>query len=133
VQLGCVRKVFIMITLREYAKNKGISYEAVRKQVVRYRLELEGHITKVKKTQYLDEEAVLFLDSKRQENPIIIQQTDISEEIERLKNENKALLLKVATLQDELLKEKDQVKNLQLEKIELLETKKTKKWWNVFK
>jgi len=128
-----VRKVFIMITLREYAKNKGISYEAVRKQVVRYRLELEGHITKVKKTQYLDEEAVLFLDSKRQENPIIIQQTDISEEIERLKNENKALLLKVATLQDELLKEKDQVKNLQLEKIELLETKKTKKWWNVFK
>lgn len=122
-----------MITLREYAKNKGISYEAVRKQVVRYRLELEGHITKVKKTQYLDEEAVLFLDSKRQENPIIIQQTDISEEIERLKNENKALLLKVATLQDELLKEKDQVKNLQLEKIELLETKKTKKWWNVFK
>lgn len=124
-----------MITLREYAKNKGISYEAVRKQVVRYRLELEGHISKIKKTQYLDEEAVLFLDSKRQENPIIIQQTDISEEMERLKNENKALLLKVASLQDELLKEKDQVKILQLEKIELLEEKhqERRKWWNIFK
>ena len=46
--------------------------------------------------------------------------------------ENKALLLKVAELQEALLKEKDQVKLLQNEKIELLEAKNQKaekKWW----
>ena len=54
-----------MVSLKEYAKNKGVSYEAVRKQVNRYKDELKGHISKVNRTQYLDEEAVAFLDSKR--------------------------------------------------------------------
>ena len=39
-----------MISLKDYAKNKGVSYEAVRKQVSRYREELEGHIQKVNRT-----------------------------------------------------------------------------------
>ena len=125
-----------MITLKEYAKNNNVSYEAIRKQVVRYKKELEGHITKIRKTQYLDDEAVKFLDSKRQENPIIIQQADQSEEIAQLKREKEALLIKIATLQEELLKEKDQVKVLQNEKIELLEAKNQEaqsKWWQFWK
>ena len=112
-----------MITLREYAKRNNVSYEAVRKQVVRYKLELDGHISKIKKTQYLDDDAVKFLDSKRQENPIIIQEADRSERIEQLEAENKILLLKVAELQEALIQEKDQVKLLQTEKIALLEAK----------
>lgn len=121
-----------MVSLKEYAKNKGVSYEAVRKQVNRYKDELKGHISKVNRTQYLDEEAVAFLDSKRAESPIIIMESGKDEEIQRLEMENKALLLKVAELQEALLKEKDQVKLLQNEKIELLEAKnqkKEKKWW----
>ena len=121
-----------MVSLKEYAKNKGVSYEAVRKQVNRYKDELKGHITKVNRTQYLDEEAVAFLDSKRAESPIIIMESGKDEEIQRLEMENKALLLKVAELQEALLKEKDQVKLLQNEKIELLEAKNqkvVKKWW----
>lgn len=121
-----------MVSLKEYAKNKGVSYEAVRKQVNRYKDELKGHISKVNRTQYLDEEAVAFLDSKRAENPIIIMESGKDEEIQRLEMENKALLLKVAELQEALLKEKDQVKLLQNEKIELLEAKNQKaekKWW----
>lgn len=134
VQLGCFRKVGYMITLREYAKNKGISYEAIRKQVVRYEEELKGHIEIVKRTKYLDDEAVKFLDSKRQDNPIIIQQLDKDETIERLEQENKNLLIKIAELQEALIQEKDQVKQLQIEKIELLEvkTQEKKKWWHVF-
>lgn len=84
------------------------------------------------RTQYLDEEAVAFLDSKRAESPIIIMESGKDEEIQRLEMENKALLLKVAELQEALLKEKDQVKLLQNEKIELLEAKNQKaekKWW----
>lgn len=121
-----------MVSLKEYAKNKGVSYEAVRKQVNRYTDELKGHISKVNRTQYLDEEAVAFLDSKRAESPIIIMESGKDEEIQRLEMENKALLLKVAELQEALLKEKDQVKLLQNEKIELLEAKNQKaekKWW----
>lgn len=121
-----------MVSLKEYAKNKGVSYEAVRKQVNRYKDELKGHITKVNRTQYLDEEAVAFLDSKRAESPIVIMESGKDEEIQRLEMENKALLLKVAELQEALLKEKDQVKLLQNEKIELLEAKNQKaekKWW----
>lgn len=121
-----------MVSLKEYAKNKGVSYEAVRKQVNRYKDELKGHISKVNRTQYLDQEAVAFLDNKRAESPIIIMESGKDEEIQRLEMENKALLLKVAELQEALLKEKDQVKLLQNEKIELLEAKNQKaekKWW----
>ena len=56
-----------MISIKDYAKNKGVSYEAVRKQVNRYKDELDGHIHKQNRTQYLDDEAVTFLDSKRAE------------------------------------------------------------------
>ena len=75
-----------------------------------------------------------FLDSKRQDNPIIIQQLDKDETIERLEQENKNLLIKIAELQEALIQEKDQVKQLQIEKIELLEvkTQEKKKWWHVF-
>ena len=121
-----------MITIKDYAKNNGITYEAVRKQVNRYKSDLEGHISKVGRTQYLDDEAVVFLDSKRAENPVVIIQTNKDEEIQRLHEENKILLLKVAELQDALLKEKDQVKLLQEDKIKLLEqNNKTskKRWW----
>lgn len=119
-----------MISIKDYAKSKNVSYEAVRKQVNRYKKELEGHISKVNRTQYLDDEAVALLDEKRQENPIIIIEADKDERIEQLEAENKTLLLKIATLQEELLKEKDQVKVLQNEKIELLEQKKPKGFWN---
>ena len=122
-----------MVTIKEYAKNKGVSYEAVRKQLNRYSGELKGHITKVGRTQYLDDDAVQFLDSKRAENPIIVMESSKDEELQRLEAENKTLLLKIAELQDELLREKDQVKQLQIEKIELLEAKTEKKRWGFWK
>ena len=126
-----------MISIKDYAKNKGVSYEAVRKQVNRYKGELDGHIHKQNRTQYLDDEAVTFLDSKRAESPVILLQMDKDEEIQRLNDENKALLIKVAELQDALIKEKDNVKLLQEEKIALLEAKnetvmeedEKKPWW----
>ena len=124
VQLGCFGKVGYMITLKEYAERSHVSYEAVRKQVTRYKLELDGHISKVKRTQYLDEEAVKFLDSKRQDNPVVIVETEKNERIEQLEAENKALLLKVAELQERVIQEKEKVELLQKEKIELLEDKK---------
>lgn len=125
-----------LLTIKEYARKKNVSYEAVRKQIQKYKDgELKDHIIRKNKTQYLDEFAVDFLDNRRRESPIMVVQVDKDEEIQRLRDENKALLLKVAELQDALLKEKDTVKELQTEKIVLLEAKqeqeaaKRKSWW----
>lgn len=116
-----------MITIKQYAKDKNVTYEAVRQQVVRYKKELDGHVFKEKRTQYLDDYAIEFLDNKRAENPVVILESGKDEEIERLSKENKLLLLKITELQDMLLREKDNVKMLQQEKIELLEEKNKKK------
>lgn len=105
-----------VITLRDYAKQNNISYEAVRKQVVRYQDELAGHLIKDGRQQFLDEEAVAFLDAKRQKNPVAIIQMDKNEQIEQLENENKQLLLKLATVQDALLAEKEKTQQLLDEK-----------------
>ena len=123
-----------MISIRDYADSKGVSYEAVRKQTKRYSEELAEHLHKQGRTQYLDDYAVSFLDSKRAESPIILIQADKDEEIRRLTDENKALLLKVAELQDALINEKDKVFSLQEEKIALLNAKQEpedvkKPWW----
>lgn len=85
-----------VISMREYAKRKNISYEAVRKQVARYREELGDHITMDGRQQFLDDEAVEFLDAKRQKNPVVIIQQGKDEQIEQLTKERDLLLAKVA-------------------------------------
>lgn len=127
-----------MISMKDYAEQKGISYEAVRRSVNRYKEELEGHIVVQNRTKFLDDEAVAFLDSKRQQSPIVIINQDKNEELERLRNEKEALLIKIAELQDALLQEKDKVAVLQKKNIALLEakvdnsteiTEGRKPWW----
>lgn len=87
-----------MISIKDYAKQKNVSYEAVRKQLVRYKDELQSHITTKNRMRFLDDYAVNFLDQKRASSPIIIVQMDKDEEIERLKNENADLNRKIALL-----------------------------------
>lgn len=126
-----------MISIKDYAKEKGVSYEAIRQSVDRYKDELEGHIVKQGKTRYLDETAVEILNSKRAVNPVVIVNEDKDERIAALEEENKALLQRVAALQDQLLKEKERVTLLQQEKIELLQPPEApeapKRWWQFWK
>lgn len=112
-----------VISLKDYAKQHNISYEAVRKQVSRFKDDLSGHIIQDGRQQLLDEEAVAFLDARREKNPIAIIQQDKDDTISTLEAENKNLLQKVALLQDELLNEKNQRIELagKIAKIELLE------------
>ena len=110
-----------MISIKDYAAQNNVSYEAVRQQVNRYAAGLDGHIIKVSRTKYLDDDAVAFLDEKRKVNPVVVIERSKDEELEQLKNENKMLLLKLVEAQDEgklLLKE-----NMSL-KVELLEKPK---------
>lgn len=91
-----------MITLRDYANNKKISYEAVRKQVNRYREELGEHVIQDGRQQLLDNFAVAFLDEKRMKNPIIMEQADKNDTIEKLERDNKNLLIKIAEQADKI-------------------------------
>lgn len=119
-----------MITIKDYAKQKGVSYEAIRKQIKRYDKELEGHLVKQNRFLMLDDEAVRFLDGKRSENPVIVYEQNKDEELEQLRHENKVLLIQMNTVQDQLGKvqqkliaEMNNTKLLTNEKVQYLEYK----------
>lgn len=119
-----------MITIKDYAKQKGVSYEAIRKQIKRYDAELEGHLIKQNRFFMLDDEAVQFLDGKRSENPVIVYEQNKDEELEQLRQENKMLLIQMNTVQDQLGKvqqkliaEMSTTKLLTQEKVQYLEYK----------
>lgn len=112
-----------VISLKDYAKQNNISYEAVRKQVVRYADELGAHIIRDGRQQFLDEEAVAFLDAKRQKNPVAIIQMDKDERIESLQRQLDVAKNLIIELQEERNKLKDEKYALEQEtaKIALLE------------
>lgn len=91
-----------VISLKDYAAQKNVSYEAVRQQVVRYKDELAGHVIRDGRQQLLDEDAVAFLDAKRMKNPVAIIQMDKDERIEALEAQVKALLAKTADQADRI-------------------------------
>lgn len=97
-----------VISLKDYAKKNNISYEAVRQQVVRYKEELDEHIIRDGRQQFLDEEAVAFLDAKRQKNPVAIIQMDKDEQIESLQRELDKAKNLIIDLQEERNKLKDE-------------------------
>ena len=85
-----------MISIADYAKTRNISYEAARKQVVRYETDLVGHVTKQGRKQYLDDEAVRILDQHREPRPIIIE--DRNSELEQALEENAQLKKQLAEM-----------------------------------
>lgn len=107
-----------MVSIKDYAASHGVSYEAVRRQITRYSgREIEGfrlseHITKVNRKQYLDDAAVDFLDARRAQNPVVVQQEQRDETIERLRTEVDRLQKRLIAAQDEyrvLLQDKHEI------------------------
>lgn len=103
----------VVPTLKEYAERSHVTYEAVRQLVKTHAEALEGHISKQGRARVLDEEACAYLDSVRQQNPVVVMAASRDEELERLTAENKALMVQVMQLQDALLQERDKVAALQ--------------------
>ena len=90
------------MTLKDYAASKKISYEAVRKQVNRYRAELGDHVFSDGRQQFLDAAAIEFLDERRMRNPIVQEQNDKNERMEELELNYQNLLIKVAEQADKI-------------------------------
>lgn len=98
-----------MITIKEYARQRGKTVQAVYQQVKRKSNseKLKGHIyiqtINDKETTMLDDEAVAILEKASSSTPVIIEQTDTKEQLEQLQQENKALLIKVAEQAEEYM------------------------------
>lgn len=110
-----------LVTIKQFADSQGISYEAVRRQVVRYSEELSGHVIRQNRIQYLDEKAVEFLKERRRESPIILQTIDQGEEIGRLQAQVESLKAQLVTAQNKLLEAQERVISLQDEAQKALE------------
>nr|CDL65760.1 unnamed protein product [uncultured bacterium] len=102
-----------MISIKDYAAQKNVSYEAIRKQIKRYENQLNGHLERIGRTLYLDDDAIAFLDEKRKKNPVVVVKEDTERVVQGLYNENKQLLIKITALQEDLIEEKSKVQELQ--------------------
>ena len=98
-----------VMTIRQYAQQKGVSYEAIRKQIKRYQDDLRDHIIIKNRTMYLDEQGVEFLDKKRNDNSVISRRDDAEEELKALRQQVDALRSKIVELQEAVIKSKDDV------------------------
>lgn len=76
-----------MLSIKDYARDSGVSYEAVRKQIKRYEGDLKGHIRIDGRTQYLDDVAVAFLNEHRSKNPLVVGDSITAQEKEQYKAE----------------------------------------------
>lgn len=105
-----------LISLQDYAEQKGISYEAVRSQIARYSDDktLMDHIHKIGRTRFLDEDAVEFLDKRRNSSPVVVVSgeknhkieelelkiKELTEDRDRQRDEKEAYLKKIVELQE---------------------------------
>ena len=112
-----------LVTIKQFADSQGISYEAVRKQLHKYSEELSGHVIRKDRTRYLDEVAVKFLQERRRESPIILQNTDQGEEISRLMDQVESLRAQLVSAQNKLLESQERIISLQDEAQKALEDK----------
>ena len=88
-----------MITLKEYANTRGISYEAVRQSLKRHGEELTGHTYKNGRATCLDDYAVEILDKYRTPKTMRVN----AEEIESNKEYVSELQDKIIILQDKII------------------------------
>ncbi len=99
-----------MLSIAEYAKTRGISQTAIRRQLTRYQEELQGHITIHNRKKMLDDTAVDFLDSHRMQREIIIEQadTELKKELEDLRARMDLMKDQVRVLQEKIIDLQDQ-------------------------
>ena len=109
-----------MITVKEFAKKQHRTVQAVYQSIDRYKIQLDGHIQKIGRTSYLDDDAVAFLESKREQNPVVIYQQDKDEELDQLRKNADVMKAKIAELLEEANKSQKDYIALQAENAKLM-------------
>ena len=109
---GCTKGAVNMKTIKQYAEEQGVSYEAIRKQISTYKDELKEHIVIKGRTQYLDDWAVEFLSHKRKENPVILVSQEKADEVEAMRKQIETLQTQLLLAQNALIQnQKDMIKD----------------------
>lgn len=90
-----------LVSIKDYAKNKGVTHQSVYQMMKTHEEELKNYIVKQGRTRYLTEEAIEILE-KYSNVQVVIERAEYHEEVERLKEENKNLLIKVAAQADKI-------------------------------
>lgn len=93
-----------MITVKQYADERGITIQAVHQsmQGKRKKDRLEGHVTVVDGVKQLDEEAVAILDESRNKSPIVYEKAEANQIIKDMEENEKNYLRKIAAQADEI-------------------------------
>ena len=110
------------MTVRQYAEQKGVTYEAARRLVQKYRPQLKEHIVTKNRTQLLDEVAVEFLNEHRRMSPLVVVREDDAGRINDLERQVESLRAQLMTAQTELLKSQQDVIELQRQAAAMIET-----------
>lgn len=122
------------MTVKEYADLHGVTIQAVYQQMNRKKNKafLQEHVWMQDGVKHLDDVAVKFLERGRGNSPSVIVQTGNQERIEELERENKLLLQKVASLQEQMIQEMTR-QNKRIEELTdrvlLLSDTKSKRNW----
>ena len=112
-----------VISIKEFAQNRGVTYEAVRKQVAKYEEELRDHIVKRGRVQYLDEYAQKFLIEHRRLSPVVVKIEDSQDAVKELEETVETLRAKLLEAQNELLNAQKRVIELQDKQSSMIEEK----------
>lgn len=109
-----------VIDIKNYAKTKGVTTQAVYKQIANYQKELKEHIFKQSGKRWLDEYAVDFLDKQSGKSAVVVQSIEKDEAVEILKTKYTELLEEKNNLNNEYMQYiKDTTAELQKAKSQL--------------
>lgn len=93
------------ITIKQFAEDERISYEAARRSFLRYMdtEPLRGHYFKKDRTTFLDDEAVKFLKTKRGRSPVVVYRENRTAEMDALKARVEELREQLDIMQKKLI------------------------------
>ena len=108
------------MTIRQYAQDRHITYEGVRRQLKRYAEELGDHVKKVEGVTKLDEFAQDLLDRHRQPRPVIVTASDdeTQQQITELSAETGKLRHELSLMQQDCIAAQEKYITLQKDLIE---------------
>lgn len=104
--------------IKTYAKQKGVSTQAVYKQIKNHEKELKGHIFKESGKKWLDEYAIDYLDRQSQQSAVAVQSLERDEAMNMLKSKYIELLERYKDISDQLAHHKTLLLAAQSEKQE---------------
>lgn len=92
-----------LVSIKEFAEKRGITYEAARRLVAKYQSKLSDHILIDGNRRLLDEDAVLALDEYRKKSPVVVRMESDSNRADKLSAEVELLRSQLLQAQTDLI------------------------------